>query len=88
MAAAMQHRDKLAVERTSLPGLFAGRVHLGVFQPAPQPHVDPEGRRHVWLDGEIANGGELARRFSLPEAEAGSDAELVAASETELMHAG
>lgn len=71
----MVHAAALRLEAESGPGWAAGRVHLGVFAPEPQPAREPSGRYTLWLDGEIQNLEDLHVRYGPPDREARSDSD-------------
>ena len=68
----------LSTEWSELEGISAGRVHLGVLQPEPQPWVAARGDLWVWVEGEIIDAQGLARRHGVDASDRTSDAEIVA----------
>jgi asparagine synthase (glutamine-hydrolysing) len=65
MASSMQHQDHLKIETSIEPGFTAGRVHLGYFQPKPQPMKDVTQRYDLWLDGEFNNALDLVKLYDI-----------------------
>ncbi len=79
MAASMQHQPGLKTELSAFPGFCAGRVHLGYFQPEPQPCTEESHRYSLWLDGEFNNGANLRQTYKLDDLAAAGDGALALA---------
>ena len=52
MAASMRHTPWLHTETWGTDRFFGGRVHLGVYNPEPQPHPSDDGSSCLFFEGE------------------------------------
>jgi asparagine synthase (glutamine-hydrolysing) len=56
MAIALRTTPWLRTEHRDVPGFSAGRVHLGLANPAPQPAETLDGGLGAWFDGQLYRG--------------------------------
>lgn len=55
------HQEKYHVDKLVRSQLALGRVHLGIYNPTPQPSVSSDGAIQVFLDGKIFGKEEDAK---------------------------
>jgi asparagine synthase (glutamine-hydrolysing) len=75
MASTLSYVDEVTVDSWQGPEAVLCRVRADVTNPEPQPATDPEGRRHLVLNGEFFGDRDLRQELRV----AGDDAALALA---------